>query len=438
MKTKTVALIMVVGAQFGWSFSDLRASTHQEQIPYIIFQDEPAAHALYDKMIETMCNADTLSYESDYRWGATRQCKYRAWMKKPNYFRVEAMIPATMVANSKSAEGKIGGVLVGDGEYLWLYWPNGRPIYTAIGTEAGITYAYTFKKSYLNTYLRELLPVGRRYSIGHKTRRFGCMGMPIINPGIFLGYADADPFHDRVDGVRGMGTEKIADQECDLIEVSILKGQRTRYLWLSKRDCLPRKLKEVIRLADSNLITDEVWSKVTINAEMPTEKFAWKPPVGWTERAMSDPAERLLKPGQEAPDFDLLSAGGTKIKLSDYRGKVIWLNFWRVGCPPCLKEMPYLSGLYDKYHDKGLVVLGFNCADQKQQVLDVLQKDSATFPNIVDASSDAKRTASQDYELTGVPLNYIIDRQGKVAAGWYGYKAGDKQGLEVLEKLGIK
>jgi peroxiredoxin len=235
-----------------------------------------------------------------------------------------------------------------------------------------------------------------------------------------------------------MGTEKIGDEECDVIEVIILKGQRCRYLWLSRSNHLPRKLKEVIRLANRDSITQEVWSKVTINAEIPMDKFVWKPPEDWRERYVPGREERLLKSGQKAPNFDLLSADGSRIKLSDYRGKVVWLTFWRIGCPPCLKEMPYLSKLYGKYRDKGLVVLGFNCADEKQRVVDMLRKNSVSFPNIVDASSDARQTSSKDYRGTAVPLNYIIDKQGKIAAAWYGYKDGDERGLEVLKKLGIK
>jgi peroxiredoxin len=241
-----------------------------------------------------------------------------------------------------------------------------------------------------------------------------------------------------MDGIRSLGAERIGDEECDVVEVSIQRGQRCWHLWLSRRDHLPRKLKEVIRLAERNVITDELWSKVSVNAQIPTEKFVWNPPEGWQERHVPGPEERLLRVGQEAPDFDLLAPDGNRIRLSDYRGKVVWLAFWRVGCPPCLREMPYLSGLYGRYRDKGLVVLGFNCDDEKQRVLDVLRQNAITFPNIVDASSGARQTCFQDYGSSGVPLNFIIDRQGKVAAGWYGYKDGDKKGVEILEKLGIR
>ena len=84
------------------------------------------------------------------------------------------------------------------------------------------------------------------------------------------------------------------------------------------------------------------------------------------------------------------------------------------------------------------MVLGFNCSDDKQITLDFLRRYSATFPNILDSSDIAIKNAFQDYNASGVPVNYIIDREGKIADAWYGYQKGDKRRADVLEKLGMK
>ncbi len=81
----------------------------------------------------------------------------------------------------------------------------------------------------------------------------------------------------------------------------------------------------------NDIIMHEQWRKVTINAEIPTEKFAWTPPDGWRQWYKPDSEESLLKPGQKAQDFELLSADGGKIKLSDYHGKIVWFYMWRAG-----------------------------------------------------------------------------------------------------------
>jgi glutathione peroxidase-family protein len=98
--------------------------------------------------------------------------------------------------------------------------------------------------------------------------------------------------------------------------------------------------------------------------------------------------------------------------------------------------MFHLQELHEKYNDKGLVILGFNCSDDRQIALDLLRENSATFPNILDSSDAATKTAFQDYKSSGVPLNYIIDREGKIVDAWYGY--GHKRATEALEKLGMK
>jgi outer membrane lipoprotein-sorting protein len=266
------------------------------------FQDEPEAHALYDKMIETMRNAQTLSYRGGCVASGNGPA-YTIWMKKPNYFRVESV----------NLQGTECGTLVGDGDNLWIYWPQGNsPANNSDG----------------NIYMKKATPIGR-HSIGHEIGRLRAgMGMTIIDPSTFHGYTDSlQPY---LDGAKSWYTETVDGNECDVIEVSFMKRQRIWYLWLSKQDHLPRKLKEVVRVS-SPLVMYEYWSDVKVNAELPDEKFVWTPPAGWTQWTPRDLDEELLKPGTEAPDFELLLTDETKVKLSGYRGKIVWFYMWRVG-----------------------------------------------------------------------------------------------------------
>jgi hypothetical protein len=273
------------------------------------FKDEPEAHRLYDKMIETMRNAESLYYRGRHSESDVVP-EYTIWLKKPNYFRVEAF----------NRVGDQCGTLVGDGDNLWIYWPLwNSPIADEIWAD---------RKSRPQVYMRKAAPLGR-HSIGHEVGwlRAG-IGMTIIDPSTFHGYTDSlQPY---LDGAKSWYTETIEGQECDVIEVSFMKRQRIWYLWLSKQDHLPRKMKQVVRVARP-LIGYEYWSDVKINAEIPDDKFVWKPPAGWQEWTPPDLEEKLLKPGAEAPDFELLLADETKVRLSDYRGKIIWLYIWRAG-----------------------------------------------------------------------------------------------------------
>jgi len=301
-------------------FSFFPASAQESRTTNEIFQDDPEARALYDKMVETMREADSLSWVSEYWWEARGReighCTYKIWLKKPNYARMEA---------TRKGTKKIKGILVGDGENFWTYWPGGKPRY---GWETAGKYGEEYQKHRMTSYMKEPAPEGR-HSIGHKAGDLGAgMSMTIIDPSTFHGYTDSlQPY---LDGVRSMGMEKVGREKCDLIEVSFMKHQRSWYLWLSRKDHLPRKLKAIIRVS-YDITKHELWSEIKINRKISNDLFVWKPPKDWKEWRQPPIEEGLLKPGTPAPYFVLKSLSGDDLGLSEFRGKPIWLYVWRCG-----------------------------------------------------------------------------------------------------------
>jgi peroxiredoxin len=184
----------------------------------------------------------------------------------------------------------------------------------------------------------------------------------------------------------------------------------------------------------------EEWWQTSLNDAIPQQKFTWSPPEGWRQWSAPGPDDILLKSGQQAPDFDLISADGGRIKLSDYRGKVVWLFAWRTGNPSCREAMPYLQKLHEEYEGRGLVILGFNCADDKRIARSFMRESSVTFPNILDASGAAEKVMFRSYanKTRVVPLNCIIDSRGKVVDAWYGHEEDCKRALAALKKMGIE
>jgi outer membrane lipoprotein-sorting protein len=280
------------------------------------FKNEPAADAIYQKMLKTLRDARSLYYESRYSWedgdGRTLgRARYKAWLKKPNHFRLEAR-----------GERRLGGVVVGDGDTMWLYWHGDRPRWNA-------EHYGKWEKTSKNVYMRQRTPQAG-HSIAHQTPLLGAgMSMAILNPSRFHGAGSSlDPYFD---GVRGLGSEKVGDELCDVIEVSYMDHQRSKYFWVSKRDHLPRKLKQIVRVSSGDLASHELWSEIKLDADIEDEKFRWRPPAGWTEWRRPRPSSRLMKAGTRAPAFEALLLDGQKTRLSDYRGKIVWLVFWRVG-----------------------------------------------------------------------------------------------------------
>jgi hypothetical protein len=98
--------------------------------------------------------------------------------------------------------------------------------------------------------------------------------------------------------------------------------------------------------------------------------------------------------------------------------------------------MRHLQELYLQYKDHGLVILGCNASDDKQIALEFMRENGAEFPTILDSSDAATKVSFQDYRGSGVPLNYIIDREGKIVDAWYGYEEGHPRAMAALQKTG--
>jgi peroxiredoxin len=422
MKNKINVWIIIAVAGLileGWALYVVGASPEHWRSAMIV-KNEPAARALYDEMIKTIRKAKSLSYTSICSAPDGRVSIYEVWLKKPNIFCVEATNDASSKVNT----------LVGDGKWFWIHWQGIRPFLKVDDAEGR-------KKTQSQVYIKKPLATGRN-SIRNEIDLLGLTwyGM-ILDPSIFHGYTD--PLESYIDGVRSRGPYRIGGQACDIIEASYMKAQLTRYFWISMENQLPLMMKEILRLSENQVRVEE-WSDVTLNGLVPENKLEWSPPDGWQQWDVPGPDDVLLTAGLKAPDFDLLSADGGRINLSDYRGKVVWLCFWQSGCPCCRKALPYLQKLHEQYQDKGLEILGFNCADDKRIAKRYLSENALTFPNVLDSTNKAKNVMLRDYsnKTQTVPLHYIIDSQGNVVDAWCGYEEGHERALAALTKAGLQ
>ena len=124
--------------------------------------------------------------------------------------------------------------------------------------------------------------------------------------------------------------------------------------------------------------------------------------------------------GQTAPDFALKSSNGENLRLSEYRGDVVMVNFWATWCGPCRQEMPLLDELYSRYQRVGFSLLGVNIDDNSSKAMDMVSELGVSFPVLF----DSRKEVSKLYEVEAMPVTVLIDREGTVRYVHHGYKPG--------------
>jgi len=120
--------------------------------------------------------------------------------------------------------------------------------------------------------------------------------------------------------------------------------------------------------------------------------------------------------GERAPDFSWTDMNGQSLTLAQQRGKIVLINFWATWCGPCREEMPEFAKWQRSYDAQGLLVIGVSMDDQASDVKAFIRKRPTNYPIVM---GDAKMAESFGGVL-GLPLSYIIDRQGRIVARYQG------------------
>ncbi len=135
-----------------------------------------------------------------------------------------------------------------------------------------------------------------------------------------------------------------------------------------------------------------------------------------------------------APDFTLDSASGENIRLSDYIGEVVMINFWASWCGPCRQEMPLLEALHEKYNMMGFTMLGINLDEKRADADALLAQIPVSFPILFDPESKISRL----YNVKAMPTTILLDRDGNLRFLHKGYQSGFEDKYEADIKALIR
>ena len=186
----------------------------------------------------------------------------------------------------------------------------------------------------------------------------------------------------------------------------------------------------------------EKYSLVKTNESMPESTFTFTVPEGTTRVETFIPPDADNETtasqiqGETAPSFNLKDLDGNSVSLDDFKGNVVLVDFWSVQCPPCVNSMPFLQGLYKRYQDKGLRIIGITSDADLKEIKKIADKTKVKYPILLDTQG----IAFTAYNIYNIPHVFVINRDGKIVADFIGSSPAQEKSLEsaIQAILGIQ
>ena len=163
--------------------------------------------------------------------------------------------------------------------------------------------------------------------------------------------------------------------------------------------------------------------------------FFWTPEASAQTAHPSVESTTIVKEGAQAPDFTVEMFDGTKVTLSELKGKVVLVNFWATWCPPCRNELARVEKeIIERFKGQEFVFLPISRGESKEKVAEFRNKMGYTFP----MGLDTTQAIFKKYATNYIPRNFLVDREGKVVKASVGYDDAEFAALVKLIEQEIK
>ena len=152
------------------------------------------------------------------------------------------------------------------------------------------------------------------------------------------------------------------------------------------------------------------------------------------QESMTENGLAIPKKPTSSINFELENLNGLKEQLTDYKGKVVFLNFWATWCGPCRIEMPSMERLYTEFKEDGLVILAVNLGESSAIAGEFMKSNNLSFPVLLDED----QTVAAIYGVRSIPTTYLIDRDGNILGMAVGAREWDSLSFRKLFKEILK
>lgn len=137
---------------------------------------------------------------------------------------------------------------------------------------------------------------------------------------------------------------------------------------------------------------------------------------------------------QPAPAFSLLDQNGSRISLSDFKGQVVFLDFWASWCPPCKQSFPFMNEIQQNYGHRGLRVIAVNTDSNKLAAEEFLRSTPAYFT----IGFDSGMQTARKYKVKAMPYSVLIDKSGMIIEYHQGFTPAESRGLKTLIEAALR